>query len=125
MNTEFVVLTEMGFDDPSEIERFSTRREGDMDILKIYLRRRQGDWFSKSKKFKFKRVDKSLEMNAAYGSASEPSAYFLKAVTELERLVKVDQDTQSKKQVLLDEIDHLEKVLNGKLADLRHQIDQL
>lgn len=125
MAKQFVVLKEMGFGDPLEIERFSTRTEGGMDILKIYLKRQQGDWFSKSKKFKFKRSDKSVEMGTRYGAASEPSGYFLRALAELESLVKVEKDSQSKKQVLLEEMDHLEQVMTRKMKDIRRQIEEL
>lgn len=125
MAKQFVVLKEMGFGDPLEIERFSTRTEGGMDILKIYLKRQQGDWFSKSKKFKFKRSDKSVEMGTRYGAASEPSGYFLRALAELESLVKVEKDSQSKKQVLLEEMDHLEQVMTRKMRDIRRQIEEL
>ncbi|WP_286239626.1 DUF3461 family protein [Neptuniibacter halophilus] len=125
MAKQFEVLREMGFNEPMEIERFSTRTEGNMDILKIYLRRQHGDWFSKSKKFKFKRADKSLERGTAYGGATEPSGFFLRALGELEQLVKVDHDSQSKKQVLLEELEHLEKVMTRKMEDLRRQIEDL
>lgn len=125
MTKQFTALKEMGFSDPLDIEKFSTRTEGNMDILKIYLRRQQGDWFSKSKKFKFKRTDKSVEMGTRYGAASEPSGYFLRAIAELESLVKVEKDSQTKKQVLLEEIDHLEQVMARKIEDLRRQINDL
>lgn len=125
MAEKFEVLKEMGFEDPMLIEKFSTRIEGNMDILKIYLRRQQGDWFSKSKKFKFKRADKSIEMGTAYGQATEPSGYFLRALAELEKLIKVEHDADNRKEVLLEELDHLEKVVSRKIEDLRHQIEQL
>lgn len=125
MTEQFDVLKEMGFDDPKAIEKFTTRTEGDVDTLKIYLRRQQGDWLSKSKKFKFKRADKSVEMKTEYGEASAPSAYFLKALAELEALIKTEHDTDSRKQVLLNEIDHLEKVVNRKIDDIRRQIEML
>lgn len=125
MVEQFEVLKEMGFDDPMAIEKFTTRTEGDMDILKVYLRKQQGDWISKSKKFKFKRSDKSVEMGTAYGAASAPSSYFLKALSELEKLIKVEHDADSRKQVLLDEIDHLEKVMTRKIEDIRRQLEEL
>lgn len=121
----FDVLVEMGFEDPYEIEKFSCRTEGDTDILKIYLHRHQGEWFSKSKKFKFKRVDKSLEMGTPYGTTTEPSSYFLRALAELEKLVKVEKDVQSRKELLLAELAHLETVTNRKIEDIRRQIEQL
>ena len=41
---KFETLIEMGFDDPYEIEKYTTRTENDIDVLKVYLHRHQGEW---------------------------------------------------------------------------------
>lgn len=125
---KFETLTEMGFEDVHEIEKFSTRTEGDMDILKVYLHRHQGEWFAKSKKFKFKRVHKNVPVTdglVPYRSTTEPSSYYLRAIAELEKLVQEDAQVQSKKEHLLSEIEHLEKVVARKIEDIRRQIEEL
>lgn len=125
---KFRTLREMGFDDPYEIEKFTTRTEGDVDVLKIYLRRHPGEWMTKSRKFKFKRKHSNVSVQSGllpYRASTEPSPYFLRAIDELELLVTSERNVKDKKQHLLDEIEHLEKVVSHKVADLRRLVDEL
>jgi len=125
---KFPALVEMGFEDPGEIERYTTRIEGDVDILKIYHRRHQGEWMTKSKKYKFKRLHKKLRVNeglTTYRDTTESSPFFLKAITELDKLVAGEQTTKAKKEDILEEMEHLNKVVSRKIEDLRRQIEEL
>ncbi|QEQ95618.1 DUF3461 family protein [Neptunomonas concharum] len=125
---KFPTLIEMGIDEPHDIERYTSRIEGDVDILKIYFHRHQGDWMAKSKKFKFKRMHKNMRVNEGrvpYIATTESSPYFLRAVAELDQLVAEDKSAQTKKQRLLDDIEHLEKVVSRKIEDMRRQIEEL
>jgi hypothetical protein len=125
---KFPTLTEMGIDAPSDIERYTSRIEGDVDILKIYFHRHQGDWMTKSKKFKFKRMHKNMRVNEGrvpYIATTESSPYFLRAVAELDQLVSAEKTTQTRKAKLLDDIEHLEKVVARKIEDIRRQIDEM
>lgn len=127
-SNKYETLSEMGFEDVFDIEKYSTRTEGDMDILKVYLHRHQGEWFAKSKKFKFKRVYKNVAVNdglVPYRATTEPSPYFLRAISELDSLVQHEKTTHNKKEHLLAEIDHLEKVVARKIEDIRRQIEDL
>ncbi|MCV6611647.1 MAG: DUF3461 family protein [Amphritea sp.] len=125
---KFQTLKEMGFENPHDIQRFTTRTENDIDVLKVYLHRHQGEWMAKSKKFKFKRKHTNVSVDSGlmpYRASTEPSPYYLRAISELEQLVAEDQSTKDKKQLLLEEIDHLEKVVARKVEDLRRQIEDL
>lgn len=125
---QFETLKDMGIDDVHDIEKYTSRIEGDMDILKIYLHRHQGEWFAKSKKFKFKRVHKNVPVKEGlvpYRATTEPSPYYLRAVAELDSLVTEEKTAQNKKEVLLDELEHLEKVVARKIEDIRRQIDEM
>jgi len=125
---QFETLKDMGIDDVHDIEKYTSRIEGDMDILKIYFHRHQGEWFAKSKKFKFKRVHKNVPVKEGlvpYRATTEPSPYYLRAVAELDSLVTEEKTTQNKKEVLLEELEHLEKVVARKIEDIRRQIDEM
>jgi hypothetical protein len=125
---KFPALFEMGFEDPNDVDRYTTRIEGDVDILKVYHRRHQGEWMTKSKKYKFKRLHKKLRVNeglTAYRDTTESSPFFLKAIAELDQLVAGDKSTKAKKEDILEEIDHLNKVVARKIEDLRRQIEEL
>lgn len=119
-------LKEMGIS-PGEVERYTTRIEGEMDVLKVYFHRYQGDWIAKSKKFKFRRVHKNMPGSGHTGplDTTESSPYLLRALAELDSLVAKERSVQDKKALLLAELDHLETVMSRKIEDLRHQIDEL
>ncbi|MEH6445281.1 MAG: DUF3461 family protein [Oceanospirillaceae bacterium] len=125
---KFPALVEMGFEDPGDIDRYTIRIEGDVDILKVYHRRHQGEWMNKSKKFKFKRLHKKLRVNeglTAYRDTTESSPFFLKAVAELDKLVAGEKTTKAKKEDILEEMEHLNRVVSRKIEDLRRQIEEL
>lgn len=125
---KFQTLKEMGFENPHDIERFTTRTENDVDVLKVYLHRHQGEWMAKSKKFKFKRKHTNVSVEGGlvpYRASTEPSPYYLRALSELEKLVAQDKSVKDKKELLLEEIEHLEKVVARKVEDIRRQIEEL
>lgn len=124
----FDTLTAMGIENVHDIEHYSTRIEGDVDILKIYFHRHHGEWFAKSKKFKIQRLHKNVKVDAGlvpYRAITESSPYFLRAVAELDQLVAQEKSTLDRKELLLEELDHLEKVVSRKIEDLKRQIDEL
>ncbi len=125
---KFETLAAMGVDDVQDIERYSTRIEGDVDILKLYFHRHHGEWFAKSKKFKFQRLDKNIkgkDGQVFYRAATESSSYYLRAVAELDQLVAQENSSLDRKALLLEELDHLEKVVTRKIDDLKRQIEEL
>ncbi|MFP8965336.1 DUF3461 family protein [Pokkaliibacter sp. CJK22405] len=126
--SEFRHLTEMGVEDVTDIERYTLRLEGDDDVLKIYFKKDKGDWFSRSKKFKFKRFQKTVRVNEGnqhYREVTEMSPYLLKAVEELDRLVARDQQKMSEKERLMAELEHLDKVVSRKISDMRRLIESM
>jgi ABC-type transporter Mla subunit MlaD len=58
-------------------------------------------------------------------SIDEVSPMLRRAVGELDRIVDAQSDRQSRKQALLQELEHLESVVRHKIADLREQIEAL
>nr|WP_067295644.1 DUF3461 family protein [Marinobacterium profundum] len=125
---QFETLMAMGVEDVQDVERYSTRTEGDVDILKLYYHRHQGEWFAKSKKFKFKRLHKSVKVSdglVPYRATTESSPYYLRAVAELDKLVTQEKSSLDRKELLLEELDHLEKVVARKIEDLKRQIGEL
>ncbi|MDH2436016.1 hypothetical protein WH50_03005 [Pokkaliibacter plantistimulans] len=126
--TEYRHLAEMGIEDVADIEKYTLRQEGDEDVIKIYLKRDKGEWFARSRKFKFKRYVKTVRINEGaqhYREVSEMNPFLLRAVDELDSLVAKDQRKMSEKELLLEELDHLEKVVSRKITDLRAQIENM
>jgi hypothetical protein len=125
---KFKTLGAMGIEDLHDVERYSTRIEGDVDILKIYFHRHHGEWLVKSKKFKFKRLHKTVKESdglVPYSTSTESTPYYLRAIAELDQLVAQEKSSLNRKALLLEELDHLEKVVARKIEDLKRQIEEL
>ncbi len=118
-------LREMGITDINLIERYVLRQEGDEDILKIYFRRRRGDLFSHSVKFRHGRATKMIPVNSGrgeYKEISEISPTMLKAARELDQIVNNEASINDIQRRILSDIDHLEKVVERKLEQLRADV---
>lgn len=124
----YETLKELGITDVDHIERYTLRQEGDEDILKIYFRRKRGDLFPHSIKFRQGRSTKVVPIDSGrgqYKEVSEISPLMLKASGELEEIVKREENLVELKQRILRDIDHLEKVVSRKLAQLRDDVERL
>jgi hypothetical protein len=121
-------LNELGITDIDHIERYTLRQEGDEDILKIYFKRRRGELFAHSVKFRQGRSTKVVPVDSGrgqYKEVSEISPLMLKASEELEKIVRHDESIVEIKQRILQDIDHLERVLTRKLEQLREDVERL
>ena len=121
-------LKEMGITEFDLIERYVLRQEGDEDILKIYFRRKRGDIFSHSQKFRHGRSTKVVRVDSGrgeYREVTEISPTMLNAVKELDQIVKRERTVRDYKQRVLNDIDHLEKVMLRKLEQLREDVERM
>ncbi|PLY16923.1 MAG: hypothetical protein C0631_02120 [Sedimenticola sp.] len=124
----YETLKDMGITDFEDIEKYTLRQEGDEDILKIYFRRKRGDLFAHSTKFRHGRSKKMVLVDSGkhkYKEVSEISPTMLHAVAELDQIVKHDQSVHDVRQRILNDIDHLEKVVLRKLEQLRKDVEQI
>lgn len=124
----YETLKELGVTDLDQIERYTLRQEGDEDILKIYFKRKKGDLFAHSMKFRHGRSKKMVQVDSGthkYKEVSEISPTMLKLSQELDQLVHHEESVADFKKRILSDIDHLEKVLTRKLDQLRNDLDKL
>ncbi len=125
---KYEALTEMGIQNPEEIIKYTSRQEGHGDVLKIYYKRRKGSFLPSSRKYKFGRANKSILADGGtqkYEDVYEISPFLLKAVVELDLIVKQKQKAINSKQDMLEELDHLEIVVDNKLAEIRRKLKHL
>lgn len=124
----YETLRELGVTDLDQIERYTLRQEGDEDILKIYFKRKKGDLFAHSVKFRHGRAKKMVQVDSGthkYKEVSEISPTMQKLARELDQVVNHDESVADFKKRILGDIDHLEKVIQRKLDQLRADIDTL
>tara|TARA_R110002167_G_scaffold275546_1_gene481619 strand:- start:276 stop:635 length:360 start_codon:yes stop_codon:yes gene_type:complete len=115
----------MGITSIQDIEKFTLRFEGGHDVLKIYYRREKGSLLPKSKKFKFGRSTKTVLADGGqqtYRQVQEPSLIVLRAMEELELIVGRQHEVKVTKDDLVKELEHLEKVVNSKINEIKDKI---
>ncbi len=124
----YKTLESMGITSFDDIERFTLRSENSFDVLKVYYRREKGSLLPKSKKFKFGRVNKTVLTDGGqqtYREVNEPSLTVLSAVEELTLLVGKHKELKITKEELVKELDHLERVVSDKMAELKEKINSM
>ncbi|WP_107851830.1 DUF3461 family protein [Oceanimonas marisflavi] len=133
MTEQYPTLTQMGITSFDNISRYQLRREGRADVLKIYYHRPKGSLLSRSKKFTFARP-KSLgpvefQKTEQWHQLEDTSPVLRQALLELHQLlgseVRTDETTADTKQQLLADLEHMERVMQDKLDELRRQIEAL
>jgi len=120
-------LKELGVTNIEHIEKYTLRQEGDEDILKIYFKRLKGELFAHSTKFRHGRAKKMVLIDSGkheYKEVSEISPTMQKLTLELDKIVKHEEGVIEFKERILADVDHLEKVIQRKLEQLRNDIDQ-
>lgn len=105
----FPHLSNLGINDPTQIERYTVRQEALKDVLKIYFRKQKGELFAKSVKFKYPRQVKNVLVDGGshqYKEVTEISRNLTLVIDELNHITTPEQ---------LSEQDLKEKIL----SDLR------
>ncbi|SBS35442.1 hypothetical protein MAQ5080_03175 [Marinomonas aquimarina] len=124
----FPTLESMGITSFDNIEKYTLRYEGGFDVLKIYYRREKGSLLPKSKKFKFGRATRTVLADGGkqqYREVSEPSLVVLRAVDELSRLLGQEFEDKQSKEDLLNELEHLERVVANKISEIKEKIEKM
>lgn len=124
----YETLRELGITDLDRIEKYTLRQEGDEDILKVYFKRKKGDLFAHSMKFRHGRSKKMVQVDSGthqYKEVSEISPTMLQLTQELDQVVRHDEGVAGFKKRIINDIDHLEAVMKRKLDQLRSDIETL
>ena len=126
--SKFEALSDMGIQNPTEIIKYTLRQEGHGDVLKVYYKRQKGSFLPNSRKYKFGRSIKTIVSDGGkqeFEDVYEISPFLLKAVAELDSVVKHKHDAIDHKAALLEDIRNLENTMANGIADLRAQVEKL
>ena len=124
----YPTLESMGITSIQDIEKFTLRYEGGHDVLKVYYRREKGSLLPKSKKFKFGRSTKTVLADGGqqtYRQVQEPSLIVLRATEELSKIVGKQAEDKVSKEELINELEHLEKVMHSKIKEIKEKINAI
>ncbi|MGR7922644.1 hypothetical protein CGX12_05730 [Zobellella denitrificans] len=134
MTAQYPTLEQMGITSFDNISKYRLRREARADVLKVYYHRPAGSLLSRSKKFTFARpqsgVPVEFQKTAQWHQLEDTSPVLRQALVELHQLLKPDapaedESTRDSKQQLLEDLEHMERVMKAKLEELRRQIAAL
>lgn len=124
----YPTLTEMGINNPGEIERFSLNTVNNTDILRIVYKRKKGSLLPASKRFRFGRATKTIITDSGTRKTEvvhEISPFVLKAVTELEQIIKSKGSTVVQAKLLKEEVQRLHEEVVSRLAYIESLIDDV
>ena len=123
-------LSNLGIQDPSTIDNYTLRQEGDQDILKIYFKKPKGGFFAKSVKFKYPRQPKRVlidSTNNEYQETLEINPSLKSVIKELDLVTQRANSANALniKQKILDDLRHLEKVVQNKINEIERDLEKL
>ena len=129
--SDYPTLKKMGIKSLDEVEKYTVRHQGDTDVLKIYYKRPKGSIMPRSKKFSFVRGRRGIPLEVRNAKAFEHmdriSPQLVQALEELKHLdaTRKEVDPLDPREKFLSDLDHLEKVMNTKLEEIRRQIREM
>jgi hypothetical protein len=124
----YPTLTEMGINNPEQIERFSLTTSSQIDYLRIIYRRKKGSFLPASKRFEFGRASKTVVTDSGSRKTQvvyEISPFVQKAVEELEYIVNNKKSNIEHATIVKDELQRLHQEMTSRLAYIESLIDDM
>ncbi len=121
-------LKSIGISNPEQIERYSLNQEANHDILKVYFKKERGEFFAKSVKFKYPRQRKTILVNSGthkYKDVTEINTNLRYVIDELDDITHKEQQEVDLKKKILTDLQHLEKVVTRKIAEIEADLEKL
>jgi len=124
----YPTLTEMGINNPGEIERFSLNTINNIDILRIVYKRKKGSLLPASKRFRFGRASKTVIADSGTRKTEvvhEISPFVQKAVRELEEILAAKSESVVQAKVIKEEVQRLHEEVASRLAYIKSLLDDM
>lgn len=105
-------LTEMGVQNPQQIEKFAVYTTDNLDVLHIIYERKKGSLLPVSRKYKFSRVKKSVMVDSGTRQTQvifESTDAFREALHELEQIKSARSESTDLAALINEEIRLLEE----------------
>ena len=124
----YPTLTEMGINNPGEIERFSLNTINNIDIIRIVYTRKKGSLLPASKRFRFGRATKTVIADSGSRKTEvvhEISPFVQKAVAELEQIIDSRGLQVEHAKLIKEEVQRLHEEVASRLAYIESLIDKM
>ena len=126
--SEYPTLADMGISRFDEIRDYSFFSENNNDVLKIYYKRKEGSLLPRRKVFKFPKHIRPVpgaHNQAGAHEIREPSPTLLKAIDEIQSILKASSDVVDHKEQILRRLEQLESEVQTNVAEIRSLLERI
>ena len=126
--SKYPTLTEMGINNPSEIERYSHNTVNHIDILRVVYRRKKGSLLPASKRFEFGRSSKTVMADSGTQKTEivhEISPFVQKAIRELDGILDSKKSNVVHAKLVKEELQRLHQEMSSRLEYIESLIDDM
>ena len=124
----FPTLTEMGINNPGEIERSSLNTTNNIDVLRIVYKRHKGSFLPTSKRFEFGRASKTVVADSGTQKTEIVhviSPFLQKAMKELDGIISAKRSNIEQAKLVKQELQRLHQDMASRLTYIESLIDEL
>jgi len=126
--SRFPTLTEMGINNPGEIERYSLNTTNNIDVLRIVYKRQKGSLLPTSKRFEFGRAAKTVVADSGTQKTEivhEISPFLRKAMKELDGIIGAKKSSIKQAKLVKQELQRLHQDMASRLTYIESLIDEM
>ena len=126
--SRFPTLTEMGINNPGEIERYSLNTTNNIDVLRIVYKLQKGSLLPTSKRFEFGRASKTVVADSGTQKTEivhEISPFLRKAMKELDGIIGAKKSSIKQAKLVKQELQQLHQDMASRLTYIESLIDEM
>jgi len=124
----YPTLSEMGINNPGEIEHYSLSTTNNIDHLRVIYKRKKGSLLPTSKRFEFGRASRTVMTDSGTQATEivhDISPFLQKALQELDQLVDAKKSNLEQVKLVKQEIQRLHQEIDSRMAYIESLIDQV
>jgi ABC-type transport system involved in cytochrome bd biosynthesis fused ATPase/permease subunit len=126
--SKFQTLSEMGINNPGEVERYSLNTTNNIDVLRIVYKRKKSSFLPTSKRFEFGRSEKTVVADSGTGKTEilhVISPFLQKAMKELDDIISTKKSNIQHAKLVKQELQRLHQDMASRLVYIESLIDEM
>lgn len=126
--SKYKALTEMGVQNPDQIERYALYTVETTDILRIIYKRKKGSILPVSKMYRFERIKKPTMVDSGTRQTAilyESAPAFRNAVAELDQIMAAKGAKQDSRSLIAEEVRLLEEDVASRIDYIKSLVDKI
>lgn len=126
--SKFPTLSEMGINNPGEIERYSLNTTNNIDVLRVIYKRKKGSFLPTSKRFEFGRSKQSIVADSGTAKTEMVhviSPFLQDAMKELDGIISAKKSNIEYAKLVKQELQQLHNDMASRLVYIESLIDEM